>query len=215
MRRSSPATRSAESWPRPARSFTQADKSVRIERALAVISVEAEEAEDAQIIFLDALFCFADEAHASFDEIAITAERIEHGSVAVGIKCVQREVAPPRVLLPILREGDRGVPPICLDVASERRHLEWHAVNDHRHRAVLDPRRHGLEPGSPRKRHHAIRQSCRREVDLGDGNSEQRVAHRATHGAGRHTVLAQSGKHARDLRPLQPFSVLERRSGAL
>ena len=140
-----------------------------IERALAVIGIEAEEAEDAQIILLDAVFRLADEAHAPGDKIAIAAKRIKHRSVAIGIECVQGEVAALRVLLPILGEGDGRVPAVSLDVAPERRHLEGHAVNDHGHRAMLDPRRHGLEPSRLGERHHPLRQRRRGEIDFGDG----------------------------------------------
>ena len=100
MRRISPATRSAESCSSPARSLTARMQSFFIHRALAVISVEAEEAEDAQIVFLDARLGVADEAHPAGHEIAIAAERIEHLAVAIGIERIEREVAAPRVLLP-------------------------------------------------------------------------------------------------------------------
>ena len=105
-------------------------KPVRIERPLAVIGVEAEEAQDAQIVLFDARLGVADEAHPPRDEIGIAAKRIEHRAVASGIKRVEREVAPARVLLPILGEGDGRVPPERLDVAPQRRHLERHAVGN-------------------------------------------------------------------------------------
>ena len=186
-------------------------KTFRIERALAVIGVEAEEAEDAEIILFDARVCIADEADAPRDEIAIAAERVEHRPVACRIERVQGEVTPPRILLPILGEGDGRMPPISLYVAPKGRHLERHAVGNHRHRAMLDPGRHRLQPGPLGERHHAVRQRGRGEVDLGDGKAEQGVAHRAADGACLHSGFAQRGEHARRLWPLEPFSILERR----
>ena len=68
--------------------------------ALAVISVEAEEAEDAQEVFLDARLGVADEAHLPRREIVIAAERIEHLAVTISVKRIEGEVAALRVLLP-------------------------------------------------------------------------------------------------------------------
>ncbi|MEJ0041188.1 MAG: hypothetical protein WDM81_02670 [Rhizomicrobium sp.] len=65
------------------------------------------------------------------------------------------------------------------DVAAQCRHLEGLAVRDRRHRAVLDPGRHRAEAGFLQPRRHIVGQERRRDVDIGDRLSEQRVAHRA------------------------------------
>lgn len=62
--------------------------------------MEAEEAEDAQEVFLDARLGVADEAHPSCRKIVLAAERIEHLAVAFGIKRIEGEVAASRILLP-------------------------------------------------------------------------------------------------------------------
>ena len=125
--------------------------------AFAVIRVEAEEAENAQIVFFDARFGIADEVHAPSLQIAIAAERIEHLAVSIGVERIQREVAALGVLLPRCSVGDLGVPAIRLDVAPERGDLERRAVGDDGNRAVIDPGRHGLEPSPLGKRDDLLR----------------------------------------------------------
>ncbi len=58
----------------------------RVERALAVISVEPEEAEDAQIVLGDARFRVADEPHAPGHEVGIAAERVVERTLRVRIE---------------------------------------------------------------------------------------------------------------------------------
>ena len=75
-------TRSRESWSRPARPAMQACKPCRVGRALAVGGVEAEEAQDAQIVLGDARRRIADEAHAPRREIGKPADIVVDGAVA-------------------------------------------------------------------------------------------------------------------------------------
>ena len=65
-------------------SFALADRRVEtgtVERSLAIGSMETKEAQDAQIIFADALSRIADEAHAPRFEIGQSANRIMHDAI--------------------------------------------------------------------------------------------------------------------------------------
>ena len=108
----------------PGAQFDRGFEPLLIHLALAVISVEAEEAENAQIVFLDARFGLADEAHAAGLQIAIAADRIEHLALSIGVERIEREVAALGVLLPGGRVGDLCVPAVGLDIAAERGDLE-------------------------------------------------------------------------------------------
>ena len=218
MRRSSPADPLGGELLEPAAQPDRGLQPLGVHRALAVISVEAEEAEDAQIVFLDPRLGIADEAHPAGRKIGIAAKRIEHLAVPIGVKRIEREVATPRVLLPGGGEGDLGVAAEGLDVASERGHLEGHAIGDDGDRAVIDPGRHGLQPGLLGKRDHPLRRRGGGKIDLGDGEPEQRIAHGAADGARLDAVAASASNTALRSPPRQPFALLqarEPRNGAL
>ena len=183
-----------------------------IHRALAVISVEAEEAEDAQIIFLDARLGLADEAHPAGLQIPIAADRIEHIAVAIGVERIEREVATLGVLLPGGRVGDLCVPAEGLDIAAERGHLEGLALDDDRHGAVVDAGRHGFQPCSLSERDHPVRFRGRSKVDLRYREPEERVAHGAANGARLDAIAIERSKHGERSPPLQPLSTGKRRS---
>ena len=76
-------TRSAERLARPARAPMQARVSGAIGLARAVGGVNAEEAQDAQIILGDALAGVADEAHAPGGDIGQPADMVVHDAVGV------------------------------------------------------------------------------------------------------------------------------------
>ena len=158
--------------------------------------MKAEEAEDAQIVFLDARLGLADEAHPAGLQIPITANRIEHIAVAIGVERIEREVATPGVLLPGGRVGDLCVPAEGLDIAAERRHLEGLALGDDCHGAVVDAGRHGLEPGPLGKGDHPLRLRRGGKVDFGDGQPKQCIAHGAANGALDAVAAAQRARHA-------------------
>ena len=97
-----------------------------------------------------------------------------------------------------------------LDVTPERGDLERQAVGNDGDRAVIDPCRHGLEPGLFGKRHHPLRLSRGGEIDLGDGKSEQRIAHGATHRARLEAVALKGAEHGARFPALQPLCACKR-----
>ena len=92
---SSMRTRSRESWSSPSRPAMQAAKPRGIGMiAGAIGGVKAEEAQDAQIVFRDALARIADEAHAARGEIGEPADIVVDRAVARRRQRVDGEVAP-------------------------------------------------------------------------------------------------------------------------
>ena len=133
--------------------------------------MEAEEAQDAQIILGDARRRIADEAHAPRREIGEPADIVVHAcrrrvtDSALMVKSRRSASA-----LPVAAERDLGLAAEGLDVLAQRRHLERPAVDHHRDGAVLDAGRHRLEAGglarggSPRRASPWWRCRCRRSA---------------------------------------------------
>ena len=98
------------------------------------------------MILGDALQRVADEADMTLVKIVEAAEIIEHlAGLRVRRQGVDGEVAPSRVLLPVVGEGDGRAAAVGRDVAPQRRDLEGMAVADCGDRAVVDPGRNGLD----------------------------------------------------------------------
>ena len=90
-----------------------------IGQPMAVSGMEAEEAQDAQIILGDALSRVADEAHAARFEIGKAADVIVHDAVGGHRKRVHGEVAPLGVGAPVAAEAHLGVAAEGLDVLAQ------------------------------------------------------------------------------------------------
>ncbi len=110
------------------------------------------------------------------------------------------------------------MPAESLDVAPERRHLEWHAIGDDGDRAMLDAGRNRLEVGAARERDHLFGERGGGEIDLTHRQPEQGIAHRAADRARLDARRVKRGEDALRLWLLQPRGILERgrrRCGAL
>ena len=167
-----------------------------VEPAVAIAGREAEEAQDAQIVFADALARLADETDAAVGEIGEPADVVVHRPVARQRQRVDGEVAPQRIVAEVAAEGDRGVASVGVDVASQRRRLERPAVDDHRHGAVGEAGRRDAESGGARALHHDFRRRGGGEVEIADRRAEREVAHRAAHQPGLFAVAVQRGERA-------------------
>ena len=93
----------------------------------------------------------------------------------------------------------------CLDVTAQRRHLEGHVISHDRDGAVLESGGNGVQSGLLGKTHHVGGKRRRGNIDVLDGGSHQRVAHRAADGARLGTLCREGGKDPARLRPLQPL----------
>ena len=166
--------------------------------------MEAEEAQDAQIIFGDARRRIADEAHTARLEIGKPADIIVHDAVGRKRERVHGEVAPLRVALPVAAEAHRRVAAEGLDVLAQRRHLERPALDHHRDGAVVDAGRHRLEAGGRGAAHHLRRQRRGRDIDVAQRHAEQRVAHRAADDARLLAVAVERREQVRERGLAQP-----------
>ena len=90
--------------------------------------MEAEQAQDAQIVFADARRGIADEAHAAGLQIVDAADGVEDLAVGGRVERVHGEVAALRVFRPVGGEGDDGAAAVGRDVAAQGRDLERLAV---------------------------------------------------------------------------------------
>ena len=119
-------TRSRESRARPSWWAAQAARpsGSRPSRRVAVPGVDAEEAQDPQVVLGDPALRVADEADAPGAQVGQAAERVDDRAVGPGIERVHREVAPRGVLGDVARVGDDGAAAEGLDVAAEGGDLE-------------------------------------------------------------------------------------------
>ena len=166
-----------------------------VRQSFRIFRMEAEEAQDAQVILADARRRVADEAHAPALEIGEAADMIVHGAVAAHRERVDGEVAAAGVGFEITPETDGGAAAVRLDVLAQGRHLERRALDHHRDGAVLDAGRHGLEARLAGARAHDRRRRRGGEVDLVHRMAEQRVAHGAADDA---RLLPRAVERAQD-----------------
>ena len=139
--------------------------------------VEAEEAQDAQVILGNALQRVADEADAPRCEVREATEPVEHlAARRVGVKRIHGEIAPCRVLSPIIGKGDYGMAAVGRNIAAQRRHLDGPAGQDRGDGAMGDAGRDHADAGFAQQRHRRRRLVERGDVNVGDGQGKQRVA---------------------------------------
>ena len=181
---------------------------------VAIGGVEAEEAQDAQIILGDALCRVADEAHAARFEVGEAADIVVHDAVGAGRERIHGEVAPLGVRPPVAAEAHIGVAAEGLDVLAQRRHLERPAVDHHGDGAVLDAGRHRLEARRGRAPDHLVGHRGGGDVELADRLAEQRIAHRAADHARLFAVAVEHVEQPRQRALPQPRGVFQR-SGRL
>ncbi len=177
----------------------------RIGLALAEAGVEAEEAQDAEVILGDAFERIADEPHPALGEIVEAAEPVvDLAADRIRVERVDREVAAAGVGLPIVGEGDFGMAAVGRDVAAQGRHFHRTFGRDRGYRAMGDAGRNRLHPCLGYARDDVFRPQPRGEVDIGDRQAEQRVAHGAADHLGRAIAGIQRGEQPEQPRPLAP-----------
>ena len=152
----------------------------------------------------------ADEAHAPRLDVGEAAEIVEQfARRGIGRQSIDGEVAPRRVFLPVVGKGDRRSAAIGRDVAAERGDLDRPAVADGGDGAMIDPRRHRLDPCRLEAGHDVIGQEAGGEVEVADRQAEQLVAHRSADIARHPGIGVERFQHARHAAPLAPFRGVE------
>ena len=148
--------------------------------AAAEAGVEAEEAQDSEMVFGDALQRIADEADVAALEVVEAAEIVEdfagHG---VGRQRIDGEIAARGVFFPIVGEGDGGAAAVGADVAAEGGDLERMAVADGGDGAMLDSGRHRLDPRRFQPRHDFVGFEPCREVEVTQRQSHEQESRTA------------------------------------
>src|SRR5258706_15044338 len=98
--------------------------------------MKAEEPQNAQIIFSNALARIADETNAPPVEIGKAPDMIVHNTVTPDIERVHGKIAPFRIVRPVAAERHFGMAPEGLDILPQGRDFEWLAVDHDRDRSV-------------------------------------------------------------------------------
>jgi hypothetical protein len=184
-----------------------------IGRAVAVASVKAEEPQDAQIVFDNPLPRIADETHAARGNVGKPADIVVNLAVGRHRQRVDGKIAPLGVRFPVAAEHHLGLAAEGFDVLAQRCHLERPAVDDGRHRAMLDAGRFCLETRRFDTAHHLWRHRRGRDVDLADRQLHQRIAHRTADDTGFLAVAIEQHQQAGDLSVLEPGGIVELRAG--
>src|SRR3954454_10016402 len=100
--------------------------------------MEAEEAQDAQIILADALVGVTYEADASSLQIVQTAYGIMQGAIGRNRQRIHGEIAPPRVLFEVAAETHDRAAAVRRDIFALRRNLEGTPADNDRNVRALD-----------------------------------------------------------------------------
>ena len=143
---------------------------------VAVMGVKAEEAQDAQVVFANAVMRVADEAKPPRPQVGnAAAQGVDHATRGIGIERVHGEVAAHGVFLHLVGEGDHRAAAIGFHVAAEGGDFVGQPVGDHGHGSVVDPGRHGLEPVALGNLHHPFGARIGGNVDVIRGQPKQPV----------------------------------------
>ena len=164
--KSSAWIRSADNLGEP---VPQADRGAErrgIEPALAIGGMEPEQAQNAQVVFLDPPFRLADEAHAPLREVGEAADLVDDAARPFRIERVHGEVAAQGVVRETAAEGDDGPPAVRGDVLAQRRDLDGGSGDQERHRAVLHARGDRADARLPRALHHRLGKGGGGEIDV-------------------------------------------------
>jgi hypothetical protein len=120
-----------------------------------------------------------------------SADKIDDAAILPRIKRVDGEIAPLRIDLPVTAKHHLGSPAIGLGIVPERGNLETAAIDDQRHRAVIDPGRHRADARLFSPRDHLLGRPACRQVGIGDRQSHQRIADRTADHTDLFSILVQ------------------------
>ena len=123
---------------------------------------------------------------------------------------VDSEIAPRRVLLPVVGEGDRRPPPVGRHVASQARDFDDLAVADRGQSAMVDPGRDDLDFRLFQPLDDFLGADPRGEIDVAHREAQQLVADRSADIAGQPLVGAERIQQPAHALALAPFRRVER-----
>ena len=158
------------------------------------------------MILSDAFMGIADEAHAAFGQIDQAAEIIvDFKAFRIGVKCIDREITPRRILAPVIRECDGGTAAVGGDIAAQGGNLDrtlWQHCGDG---AVLDPGRNRSDSCGCQPFDHCIGVQWSGDIDVLDWVAEQGIAHGSSDVAG--LPRAEGGDQRGQILPPGPISL--------
>ncbi len=176
--------------------------------------LEAEEPQDAQIIFGDPPCRVADETDAAGLKIGAAVHIVVHDAVRGDRQRIHCEVATLGIDLPVPPERDLGLAAESLDVLAQRRHLKRCSVDHQRDRAVVDAGRHRPQSARSGAAHHLIRKRGRSDVDVAYWQPHQRIARCPSHHPRLFAAAVEERKRTRERRCMEPAGVREPHSRA-
>ena len=139
----------------------------------------------------------ADEAHALGFDIGKPADMVMHDAVGIDGKPVDGEVAPFRIADPVAPERNPGLAAKGLGILAQGRDLERMQFDDQRDRAVVDAGRHAFDAGRLGAADDLVGQRRGCDIDVAEGNIQQRIAHGAADHAGFLAIAIEQREHAR------------------
>ena len=145
----------------------------------AVIGKKAEEAQEPEDILGNSGFGIADETNPSRPQILNAAEGIMHRAIGGQRKRIYGQIAPRRILHPIIGEGHVGPAAKGLHIEAQGGDLEMLVVNHRRHGAVFDARGDRLNARLGEQFHHPFGRFMGGNIDILDGNIEEQIPHAA------------------------------------
>ena len=129
-----------------------------------------------EVIFANSIFCIADKPDATRPQIRQTVQRINHCAIRTRIDRIHREIPPRRVFGNIGRKRYGCASAIGRDISAKSRHFVRQTTLQERHGAMIDTRRHNLDPGTVGEGHNLIRRRIGGNVDIADIDIQQRIA---------------------------------------
>ncbi len=152
-------------------------KAGAVGRACAVPGVEAEETQQAEMVFGDALAGIANETNTAGLNVLHAVPGIVDIALGRARQRVHGEIATRRVGLPVIGKRNIGMAAMALHIHSECGDLKMLPVDHGGYGAVRQTGRNILNPGLFEKRHDGFGYVRRGNVDIANGNVEQGIAH--------------------------------------
>lgn len=146
-------------------------------RALAVMGVKTEEAQDTQAILADTLRRIADKAHMPCCGIRLSTEIVIERYVRRGVKRVHGEVAPRSILLPVVSIGHFRMAAIAIDIAAQGGDFIALAVANRRDRAMGNAGGNSADIRLLQSLHHLFGRQGAGGINVIDHALQQRITH--------------------------------------
>ena len=168
------------------------------------MGMEAEEAQQTQGVFLDALERIADEADPPGPQVGQAVERIVDAALGIGRQGVHGEIAARGVDPPVIGIFDAGVAAEAFHIPAQGGDLEMGLADHGGDGAVSDAGGNGVDAVIVQQGQHPFGRIGGGDVDIGDGAFQHRIADAAADEAHLGAVGAQRPDHRLGLGRFHP-----------